>query len=116
MSYLNLNLQNKNVYFIEIPQLGGDFGFLSVLGDKEQYVSIASKTAVVNADTEDIIGKIKNATYSLGTESDGSGSVAKAVKYYNSFVRRWIDNILYEEKQKTCIKGFWYTLKGESEI
>lgn len=74
--------EDKNVYFIEIPQLGGDFGFLSVLGDKEQYVSIASKTAVINADTEDIIGKIKNATYSSGTESDGSGSAAKVVKYY----------------------------------
>lgn len=52
--------ENSSWLFIEIPQLGGDFGFLTYEGDNENYQSISSAQSILtNENTENILQQIK---------------------------------------------------------
>ena len=63
-----------NCYFIEIPQLSGDFGFLVSDGETETYTSIASQaSAFTNASTEDILAQIKDTLTSEHYDTEGTG-------------------------------------------
>lgn len=61
---------NSSWSFIEISQLGGDFGFLTYEGDCENYQSISStRSNFTNKNTESILQQIKE--YSGGADSEG---------------------------------------------
>ena len=63
-----------NSYFIEIPQLSGDFGFLISEGGHETYTSIASQaSAVANISAEDILTQIKDTLTSEHYNTEGTG-------------------------------------------
>ncbi|MDE7310309.1 MAG: hypothetical protein K2N87_01590 [Eubacterium sp.] len=74
--------KTEETYFIEIPQLGNDFGFLTVSNNEESYISIASETvAMSNRNTEDLLDIIKSNLSQGYSDHDGSGGVTTAPNY-----------------------------------
>lgn len=66
---------NSSWSFIEIPQLGGDFGFLTYEGDYENYQSISStQSSLTNENMENILQQIKE--NSIGADSEGAAVMA----------------------------------------
>lgn len=60
---------NSSWMFIEIPQLGGDFGFLMFEGNSENYQSISSAQSTLSSEnTDDILQQIKE--YDRGKDSE----------------------------------------------
>lgn len=67
---------NSSWMFIEIPQLGGDFGFLMFEGNSENYQSISSAQSTLSSEnTDDILQQIKD--YDIGEESEEVASMEK---------------------------------------
>lgn len=74
--------KTEETYFIEIPQLCIDFGFLAVSDNEERYISIASETAAVsNYNAEDLLDIIKSNLSQGYSDREGSGGVAAAPDY-----------------------------------
>lgn len=66
---------NSSWSFVEIPQLGGDFGFLTYEGDSENYQSISSiQSILTNENTGNILQQIKE--YNGGADSEGVALMA----------------------------------------
>lgn len=67
---------NSSWMFIEIPQLGGDFGFLMFEGNSENYQSISGgQSALSNENTDNVLHQIKD--YDIGGDSDEVASMEK---------------------------------------
>lgn len=76
-------LEADNKYFIEIPQLGGDFGFLTVKNNEELYRSISSNMmATSEVDADEILSEIKLAMAASNDSSDGAGIVGTSYTMY----------------------------------
>lgn len=76
---------NSSWMFIEIPQLGGDFGFLMFEGNSENYQSISSAQSTFSSEnTDDILQQIKE--YDRGEDSEGAAFMAKTSSNYLSLV------------------------------
>ena len=76
---------NSSWMFIEIPQLGDDFGFLMFEGKSENYQSISSgQSTLSNENTDNILQQIKE--YDRGKDSEGAAFMAKTSNNYLSLV------------------------------
>lgn len=76
---------NSSWMFIEIPQLGDDFGFLVFDGNSENYQSISSaKTTSSNENTDDILQQIKE--YGRAKDLEEAAFMAKTSNNYLSLV------------------------------
>lgn len=76
---------NSSWMFIEIPQLGDDFGFLMFDGNSENYQSISSaKTTSSNENTDDILQQIKE--YGRAKDLEEAAFMAKTSNNYLSLV------------------------------
>lgn len=76
---------NSTWIFIEIPQLGDDFGFLMFEGNSENYQSISSAQSTFSSEnTDDILEQIKN--YDRGKDSERPAFRAKTRNNYLSLV------------------------------
>ncbi len=74
------------VCLIEIPQLGGDFGFLTISNMEESYRSISKQQAVYsNESTSTILAQIINMTDSGNADSDGGGKTV--INNHESYFR-----------------------------
>lgn len=76
---------NSTWIFIEIPQLGDDFGFLMIEGNSENYQSISSAQSTLSSEnTDDILQQIKE--YDRGKDSERPAFRAKTRNNYLSLV------------------------------
>ena len=76
---------NSSWMFIEIPQLGDDFGFLMYEGNSENYQSISSPQSTHSSEnTDDILQKIKE--YDRGKDSERPTFMVKTINNYLSLV------------------------------
>ena len=76
---------NSSWMFIEIPQLGGDFGFLMFEGNGENYQSISSAQSTLSSEnTDGILQQIKE--YDRGKDLERPAFMGKTSKNYLSFV------------------------------
>lgn len=76
---------NSSWMFIEIPQLGDDFGFLMFDGNSENHQSISSaKTTSSNENTDDILQQIKE--YGRAKDLEEAAFMAKTSNNYLSLV------------------------------
>lgn len=76
---------NSSWMFIEIPQLGDDFGFLMFEGDSENYQSISSAQSTFSSENTDyILQQIKD--YDRGKDSEIPAFMAKTNNNYLSLV------------------------------
>lgn len=76
---------NSSWVFIEIPQLGDDFGFLMFEGNSENYQSISSaQSTLLSKNTDDILQQIKE--YDRGKDSERPTFMAKTSNNYLSLV------------------------------
>lgn len=67
---------NSSWMFIEIPQLGDDFGFVMFEGNSENYQSISSGQSTLSSEnTDDILQQIKD--YDIGEKSEEVASMEK---------------------------------------
>lgn len=76
-------LRTDSSCFIEIPQLSGDFGFLTMEDNEELYHSISSKTmAASEVGADEILSQIKLAMAVNNTSDEGTGIVGTSHTMY----------------------------------
>ena len=76
-------LETDSSCFIEIPQLSGDFGFLTIENNKELYHSISRKTMVASeVGADEILSQIKSAMDVNSISDEGTGIVGTSHTMY----------------------------------
>lgn len=67
--------KTENSYFVEVPQLNGDYGFLTVSDNIESYTSIASESSTMNNNNvEELLSQIKDTLVESKANSEGVGT------------------------------------------
>lgn len=77
-------LDSSVFYYVEIPQLSGDFGFLTISTSGERYNSLASQIATINDQSGiDVLSLIKSSQAMNSENAEGTGAIVRKNSNYS---------------------------------